>query len=62
MTVGGRGVFVGGIAMLVSRRCVMLGVFVLTAFVMMGCLMVVMRSGVVVSSRLMVMLTRRVLR
>jgi hypothetical protein len=39
MTVGGRGVFVGGLAMFESRDCVLLGVFVLTEIVMMDRLM-----------------------
>ena len=54
MTVGGRGMFVGG--------RVLLRLFVLAPLVMMGRLMVMMRGGVVVSGRLMVMLTRRMLR
>ena len=62
MTVGSRGMFVGKLAMLESRSGVLLRLFVLAAFVMMGRLMVMMRGGVVVSGRLMVMLTRRMLR
>jgi hypothetical protein len=48
MTVGSRGMFVRELAMFVRRGCVLLRVFVLAEIVMMG--------------RLMVMLTRRVLR
>lgn len=62
MTVGGRGVFVAGLAMFESRGCVLLGVFVLAKIVMMRRLMVMMRGGVVVSGRLMVMLASRMLR
>ncbi len=40
----------------------LLGIFVLTEIVMMGGLMVMMRGGVVVSGRLVVRLTRRMLR
>ena len=58
MTVGSRGMFVGELAMFVSRGCVLLRVVVLAEIVMMGRLMVMMRGGVVVSGRLMVMLTR----
>jgi hypothetical protein len=61
MTVGCRGEFVTGLAMFVSRGCVLLGLFVLTLIVMMGRLMVMMRGGVMVSGRLVVMLTRRML-
>ncbi len=45
-----------------SRGCMLLGIFVLTEIVMMGGLMVMMRGGVVVSGRLVVRLTRRMLR
>ena len=62
MTVGCRGEFVTGLAMFVSRGCVLLGVFVLAEIVMMRRLMVMMCGGVVVSGRLMVMLTSRMLR
>jgi hypothetical protein len=62
MTVGGRGVFVGELAMSESRSGVFFRLFVLAEFVMMGRLMVVMSGSVVVSGRLMVMLTRRMLR
>jgi hypothetical protein len=62
MTVGSRGVFVGKLAMVESRSCVLLRLLVLAEFVMMGRLVVMMRGSVVVSGRLMVMLTRRMLR
>ena len=62
MTVGCRGEFVTGLAMFVSRGCVLLGVFVLAEIVMMRRLMVMMCGGVVVSGRLMVMLASRMLR
>lgn len=62
MTVGSRCMFVGGFAMCESRGCMLLGIFVLTEIVMMGGLMVMMRGGVVVSGRLVVRLTRRMLR
>jgi len=47
MTVGSRGMFVGKLAMVESRCCVRLRLFVLAEFVMMGRLMVMMRGGVV---------------
>ena len=62
MTVGSRGMFVGKLAMSESRSCVLLRLFVLAEFVMMGRLMVMMRGGVVVSGSLVMMLTRRMLR
>jgi hypothetical protein len=62
MTVGSRGVLLGLSAMFVSRGCVLLGLFVLTEIVMMCRLMMMMCGGVMVSSRLMVMLARRMLR
>jgi len=55
-------VFVGGLAMFVSRGCVFLGLFVLAHLVMMPRLVVVVRGGGVVSGRLMVVLARRMLR
>ena len=61
MTVGGRGMFVGKLAMAESRSCVLLRLFVLAEFVMMGRLMVMMRGGVVVSGGQVMMLTRRML-
>ena len=57
MTVGRRGMFVRELAMFDGRSRVLLRLFVLAEFVMMGGLMV-MRCSVVVSGRLMVMLTR----
>jgi hypothetical protein len=54
--------FVGQLTVFWSRRRVLLGVFVLADGVMMGRLMVMMRGGVMVSSRLMVVLTRRMVR
>jgi len=62
MTVGSGGMFMGKLAMFVSRSGVFLRLFVLAEIVMMGRLMVMMRGGVVVSGRLVVMLTRRMLR
>jgi hypothetical protein len=62
MTVGSRGMLVGELAMFVSRGSVLLGVFVLAEIVMMGRLMVMMRGGMMVSGRLVVRLTRRMLR
>ena len=62
MTVGSRGLFVGKFAMFESRSCVVLRLLVLAVFVMMGRLMVMMRGGVMVSGRLVVRLTRRMLR
>ena len=62
MTVGSRGMFVGKLAMFESRSGVILRLFVLADIVMMGRLVVMMRGSVVVSGRLMVMLTRRMLR
>jgi hypothetical protein len=50
--------FAGVFTMLERRGCVLLRLFVLSNIVMMGRLVVMMRGGVVVSSRLMVMLTR----
>ena len=62
MTVGSRGMFVGKLAMVESRSCVLLRLFVLAEFVMVGRLMVMMRGGVVVSGGVVVMLTSRMLR
>ncbi|MDQ6869512.1 MAG: hypothetical protein M3178_14480 [Pseudomonadota bacterium] len=59
---GSRGMFVGKLAMVESRGRVLLRLFVLAPFVMMGRLMVVMRGGVVVSGGDVVMLARRMLR
>jgi hypothetical protein len=52
----------GHLTVFLRRRRVLLGVFVLAYGVMMGSLMVMMRGGVMVGSRLMVVLTRRVVR
>jgi hypothetical protein len=54
--------FVGKLAMLESRSGVLLSLFVLAKTVMMGRLMVMMCGSMVVSGRLMVILTRRMLR
>ena len=54
--------FVGKLAMLESRGRVLLRLFVLGPFVMMGRLMVMMRGGVVVRGGGVVMLARRMLR
>jgi hypothetical protein len=62
MTVGSRGMFVGKLAMVVSRSGVLLRLFVLAEFVMMGRLMVMMRCRVVMTGRLKVMLTGRMLK
>jgi hypothetical protein len=51
LSVGSRGMFVCEFAMLVSRSCVLLGIFVLAERVVMLGLMMMMRRGVVVSSR-----------
>jgi hypothetical protein len=53
--------FVGKLAMLESRGCMFLRLFVLSDIVMMGRLMVMMRGSMVVSGCPMVMLTRRML-
>jgi hypothetical protein len=58
----GLGVVLGVAAMFVSRGCALLGFFVLAEFVVIGRLMVMMSRGVMVSGRLVVMLTRRMLR
>jgi hypothetical protein len=62
MIVGSRGMFVGKLAMFESRSRVLLRLFVLAEFVMMGRLMVMMRCSVVMTGRLMVMLTGRMLK
>jgi len=51
----------GGFTVLVSRGGMLLGVFMLTDIVKMGRLKVMMRSGLMVSGRLEVMLARRML-
>jgi len=62
MTVGSRRMFVGELAMFVSPSCVLLRLFVLAEIVKMSRLEMMMRSGLVVSRRQKVMLTRRMLR
>ena len=62
LSVGGRGMFVSELAMLVSRSCVLLGIFVLAECVVMLGLMMMMRRSVVVSGRQMMMLMRWMLR
>jgi hypothetical protein len=62
MTVSSRGMFVGKLAMVESRGCMLLRLVVLAAFVVMGRLMVMMRGGVMVSGGVVVMLIRRMLR
>jgi len=62
MTVGSGRMFVGELAMFVSRGCVLLRLFVLAEIVKMSRLEMMMRSGLVVSRRQKVMLTRRMLR
>ena len=57
-----RRMFVGHLTVFLSCRRVLLGVFVLADGVMMGRLMVMMRGGVMVESRLMVVLARRMVR
>ena len=49
------------LAVLVCRGCVLLGFVVLAEIVMVGRFMVMMRGGVMVSGREMVMLARRML-
>ena len=61
-SVGSRGMFVSKFRMLMSRSCVLLGFVVLAESVVMLGLMMMMRRGVVVSGRLMMMLTRWMLR
>jgi len=61
MTVGSRGMFVGDFAMFESGSCVLFRLFVLAEIVMMSRLMVMVSCSVVVSGRLIVMLTRRML-
>ena len=59
MGMGSRGVFLSQLAMLMSCGCVLLRLFVLAERVVMRRLMVMMRSGVVVSSRLVMVLLGR---
>ena len=60
-TVGSRTLLVSELAMFESRGCMLLGFVVLADIVMMGRLMVMMRGGVMVSGRLVVMFARRML-
>src|SRR5260370_17477118 len=62
MRVGRRSMFVSELAMFVSRSCVLLGFFVFAESVVMLGLMMMMRGGVVVSGRLVMMLTGWMLR
>jgi hypothetical protein len=59
MSVGSGGVFVGKLAMFVSRSCVLLGLFVLPERMVMLGLNMVVRGGMVMSGRREMMLTRR---
>ena len=61
LAVRGRRVLVALFALFLSRGRVLFRLFVLAHIVMMRCLMVMMRGGVVVSGSLMVMLARRML-
>ena len=61
MGVGSLGVFVAVLAMLVRRGCVLLRIFVLASIVKMRGLEVMMSRSLMVSSRLQVMLTPRML-
>jgi hypothetical protein len=54
--------FVGELAMFVSGGCVLLGLVMLAKIVVMGRLMMMMCGSVMVSGRLVVVLTRRMLR
>ena len=58
---GSRALLVSELAMFERRGCVLLGLVMLAEIVMVGRLMVMMRSGVMVSGRLVVMLARRML-
>jgi hypothetical protein len=62
MTVRGRGVFVGSLAMFLSRARVLLGFFMFANSVVMLGLMMMVRSRVVVSGRQVMMLGSRMLR
>jgi hypothetical protein len=62
LIVGIRGMFVSELAMLMSCRCMLLGFVVLPECVVMVGLMMMMRRGVMVSGRLMMMLMRWMLR
>ena len=62
MTVGSRGMFVGLLAVLVRRSGVLFGFFMLAELVVMLRLMMMMRCGVVVRGRRMMMFSRWMLR
>ena len=62
MSAGSSGMFVSEFAVFVSRSCVLLGFVMLADGVMMLGLMMMMRSGMVVSGCQVMMLTRRMLR
>jgi hypothetical protein len=53
--------FVSKVAMFMSRSCVLLGFFVLAERMVMLGLMMMMRGGVMVSGRQVMMLVRRML-
>ena len=54
--------FVSKVAVFMSRSCVLLGFFVLAErMVMLGLMMMMMRGGVMVSGRQVMMLVRRML-
>jgi hypothetical protein len=59
--VSGGAVLVRLLAVFVCRGCVLLGFVMLAEIVMMGRLMVMMRRGVMVTGRLMVMFASRML-
>jgi hypothetical protein len=59
MSVGSGGVFVGKLAMFVSRSCVLLGLFVLAERMVMLGLNMVVRGSMVMTGRREMMLTRR---
>jgi hypothetical protein len=61
VSVGSSGVFVGKLAMFVSRGCVLLGFFVLAERMVMLGLNMVVRGGVVMSGRREMMFPRRML-
>ena len=61
MFVGGRRMLMGELAMVFGRGGVLLRLFVFAEFVKMGCLMMVMRGGVVVRGGGVVILARRML-
>ena len=62
MTLGSRCMFVGVFAMFGRRGRVFFRLFVLPNIMMIGRLVMMMRGGVMVSGRRMVVLTRRMLR